>query len=261
MLRPRVIPVLLIKDGLLYKTKKFKTPQYIGDPINSVKIFNEKLVDELIVLDIDASKKNRVINFELINSIASETFMPLTYGGGIHSIEDARKIFALGVEKIALNSYALERPEIITELQKEFGSQSIVVAIDIKKNLFNNYQLYTHSATKKSKLNLLEYIQSLEVLGAGEVLVNLVDHDGMRNGYNIELMKSIAQNTSLPVIALGGARGIEDIQKILHHVSAAAAGSIFVYQGKHDAVLITYFNESEINLLMDNKQQYGDKNA
>lgn len=256
MLRPRIIPVLLIKDGLLYKTKKFKNPQYVGDPINCVKIFNEKQVDELIILDIDASVKNKKIDFELMKDLASETFMPLTYGGGVQSVGDAKKIFSLGVEKIAINTHAIRNPHFITELQKEFGSQSIVIAIDVKKNLFGKYELYSHSGSKKVKKDLISYVESLEKLGAGEILINLINNDGMYCGYDTKLMDLVAKHTSLPVVALGGARDLSDIEEILQSVDAAAAGSMFVFHGKHNAVLITYPKEQEFKNIQQKKDRY-----
>ena len=242
MLSTRVIPVLLLHKQGLVKTIKFKDPGYIGDPLNSIRIFNEKEVDELIFLDIDKSKENKEPNYDLIASFASECFMPVCYGGGIRTIDQMKKIFSIGVEKIALNTIALSDEYLVREAVKTFGSQSIVVSIDIKKNIFGKYKIYNHRLKKTIKKNIHEFIQLLHNIRVGEILINNVDLDGMRTGYNIDLMKMITEQTDIPVIACGGAGSLEDFKEVKQKtgVSAVAAGSFFVYHGKHKAVLISY---------------------
>ncbi len=251
MLKTRVIPVLLLHNKGLVKTVKFKSPKYIGDPINAIKIFNEKEVDELIFLDIDASKAKREPNFDLIEDFASECFMPVCYGGGITTIEQIKKLFAIGIEKVSLNVSALTDENLIKEAVELFGSQSIVVTIDIKKSLFGKYQVYNHSSKKAIKQLYLEYIKNIEKLGAGEILINNVDLEGTQKGYDINLMESIVKSVSIPVIVCGGAGILSDFKKVKDevNVSAVAAGSFFVFQGKHNAVLITYPKYEELEKL------------
>jgi cyclase len=253
MLSTRVIPVLLLHKQGLVKTVKFKKPKYVGDPLNSIKIFNEKEVDELIFLDIDKSKNNKEPDYELITSFASECFMPICYGGGITTIEQMKKIFKIGVEKIALNSSALENESLLREAVSIFGAQSIVVAIDIKKNLLGKYKIYSHNKKKVLKNDIDEYIQLLNNIGVGEIFINNVDLDGAQTGYNIELLKMITKKTDIPVIACGGAGSLEDfkIAKQEAGVSAVAAGSLFVFKGKHKAVLITYPKYNELEKLFN----------
>jgi len=251
MLKTRVIPILLLHNKGLVKTVKFKSPTYIGDPINAIKIFNEKEVDELIFLDIDASKKGNEPDYELIKDFASECFMPVCYGGGITTIEQIKKIFALGVEKVSLNSSVFKNKSLLKEAVEIFGSQSIVVTIDIKKSFFANYQVYNHSNKKVVKEPYLEYIKSIERLGAGEIIINNVDLEGTQTGYDISLMESIVNNVNIPVVACGGAGVLNDFKKIKDeaNVSAVSAGSFFVFQGKHNAVLITYPEYEELEKL------------
>jgi len=251
MLKTRVIPVLLLHNKGLVKSVKFKSPKYVGDPINAIKIFNEKEVDELIFLDIDASKENREPDFTLIEDFASECFMPLCYGGGITHIDQIKKLFTLGIEKVSLNISALNTPKLIVEAVEIFGSQSIVVSIDIKRSLFGKYQIYNHVTKKSLKQNYIEYLKEIEKLGAGEILVNSVDLDGTQLGYNVELLKSIVDSVNIPVIACGGAGKLEDFKEVKEkaNISAVSAGSFFVFQGKHNAVLITYPKYQELEQL------------
>jgi imidazole glycerol-phosphate synthase subunit HisF len=251
MLKIRVIPCLLLHNDGLVKTVKFRKPKYVGDPINAVKIFNDKFVDELIFLDIDASKQKRGPNFNFIADISTECFIPFCYGGGIRNIEDAEKLFSLGVEKISLNATALDRPEVITDLANHFGSQSIVGAMDIKKSLFGRHHVYKGYGRKKSSNEPVEYARELERLGAGEILVSSIDRDGTRSGYDVDIIRDIASSVSIPVIACGGAAQLSDISILKNEteVAAAAAGSIFVFKGKHDAVLINYPNYNELKKL------------
>ena len=251
MLKTRVIPVLLLHNKGLVKTVKFKSPKYIGDPINVIKIFNEKEVDELIFLDIDASKEKRGPNFKIIEDFASECFMPVCYGGGITNIEQVKKLFAIGIEKVSLNISVLTNENLIKEAVEIFGSQSIVVTIDIKKSLFGMYQVYNHSNKTTLKKPYLEYIKSIEVSGAGEILINNVDLEGTQKGYDTSLMESIVRSVSIPIIACGGVGALSDFKKVKDEakVSAVAAGSFFVLQGKHNAVLITYPKYEELEKL------------
>ncbi|MCK5127176.1 MAG: imidazole glycerol phosphate synthase subunit HisF [candidate division Zixibacteria bacterium] len=248
MLKTRIMPCLLVDEGRLVKTVRFKKPNYIGDPINAIKIYNEKEVDELILLDITATKESHQPPFELIEEVASECFMPLAYGGGIKSLDDMKKIYNIGVEKIIINSYVSENPNFIREAADVFGSQSVVVSIDVKKNLFGKYTVRTHGGTKDTKADPVVYASRVQELGAGEIVVNAIDCDGMMNGYDIELMKRITSAVTVPVIALGGAGSVEDIEAVVTDagVSAAAAGSLFVYQGKDLGVLINFPRREEL---------------
>ncbi len=251
MLKTRVIPVLLLHNKGLVKTVKFKLPKYIGDPINAIKIFNEKEVDELIFLDIDASKEKRGPDYKIIEDFATECFMPVCYGGGITTIEQIRKLFTLGIEKVSLNSSVLINEVLIKEAVSIFGSQSIVVTVDIKKSLFGKYQVYNHSLKKIIKKPYLEYIKNIAELGAGEILINNIDLDGTQKGYDINLMKSVVDIVNVPVIACGGVGSLDDFKQVKNeaNVAAVAAGSFFVFQGKHNAVLITYPKYEELEKL------------
>lgn len=255
MLQTRVIPILLLHNKGLVKTVKFKNPKYVGDPLNVIKIFNEKEVDELIFLDIDASKKGMEPDYELIKDFASECFMPVCYGGGITNIEQVKKIFTLGIEKISLNYFALKDDELIKKAIEIYGSQSIVVTIDIKKSLMGKYQIYDHTKKKNLKTLFLDYIKHIEDLGVGEILINNVDLDGTQKGYDIDLLKQVVNNVKIPVIACGGAGKLKDFQsaKKEANVSAVAAGSFFVFHGKHKAVLITYPKYKELEKLFGEK--------
>ena len=248
MKRIRVIPVLLVNNRKLVKTIKFGAETYVGDPINAIKIFNDKEVDELILLDISATKNKQEPNFELIEQAAGECFMPMGYGGGITSIDQIKRILYSGVEKVVINSSILTNPTLISTASESFGSQAIVASIDIKKSLFGGYLAYTNSGTNKVKMGLVEYAKHVEKLGAGEIMLNSIDKDGTYNGYDIEITKKIAENVSIPVIASGGARNIDDFSDavINGHASAVAAGSMFVFTGKHRAVLITYPSQKEL---------------
>jgi len=248
MFGPRIIPCLLLKDDGLVKTTKFKEPQYLGDPINIIKIFNEKEVDELVLLDIEASRKNGRPPFNKLAEIVGECFMPLCYGGGIREIEDIKKIFALGVEKIVINSYAVEEPAFVRKAADLFGSQSIVVSVDVKKNVFGGYNIYIKGGQKKVNLAPVAHCLNMQAMGAGELLVNSIDRDGTMAGYDLSLINEISQAVSIPVIACGGAGAISHFSEAIKEsgASAVAAGSMFVFQGKHRAVLISYPAPQEI---------------
>jgi imidazole glycerol-phosphate synthase subunit HisF len=248
MLRPRITPCLLVQNKGLVKTVKFKDPKYVGDPINAVKIFNEKEVDELIVLDIDASAHNREPDFTLIKNLAAECRMPLCYGGGVTSVEHARKIIGLGAEKVALSSAAINNPAILPEIAKAIGTQSVVVVLDVqKKGLFGRYELVTHNAKKATGKNPIEFAKQIEKLGVGEIVINSVDQDGVMKGYDIDLINSIRQSVNVPITVLGGAGTLKDIETVINKfgVIGAAAGSLFVFKGIYKAVLINYPNRSE----------------
>lgn len=248
MLRTRVIPCLLLKGQGLVKTVKFKDPKYVGDPINAIKIFNDKEVDELILLDITATPENRSPNFKMIEQCAAECFMPMAYGGGVRTLDDVRQILQMGVEKVVLNTIALERPEFVREASMEFGAQAIVVAMEVKKNFFGAHQVMTQRGRQSTKLNPVEYAKQMQSFGAGELFVNAVDLDGTQNGYNASLVGSVVSAVELPVIACGGAGSLEDMRSLVHQtgVAALAAGSLFVLKGAHRAVLITYPTQDEI---------------
>jgi imidazole glycerol-phosphate synthase subunit HisF len=248
MLRSRIIPCLLIHNKGLVKTVKFKEPKYVGDPINAVKIFNEKEVDELIVLDIDATKENRGPNLKMIKNLADECRMPLCYGGGINTVDQAVKIISLGVEKVALSCSALNDIELCQQIGDIIGNQSVVVVIDVKKKkLFGGYDIYTHNGTKKTKWNLFDFIAKLEEIGIGEIVINSIDNDGVMQGYDIPLLESVREKCTMPITVLGGAGSLEDIKKIISKFKTigVAAGSLFVFKGKYRAVLISYPNRQE----------------
>ena len=253
MLLPRVIPCLLLRGSGFYKTVKFKSPVYLGDPINILKIFNEKQVDEIIVLDIGATVSGLGPNFGLLRDFASECFMPLTYGGGIASLEQARDLFHLGLEKICLNTAALTRPELVAEIAKEFGSQSVVISIDVKRKLFGGYEVVTRNGSKSTGRDPVIMAQEMAACGAGEILVNSVDRDGTMSGYDLDLVAAMARAVGLPVIACGGAAGMADFHRAIHEggASAVAGGSFFVFQGKKKGVLISYPRPEEISGLAE----------
>ena len=242
MLGIRVIPCLLWQGGGLVKTTKFRQPNYIGDATNAIRIFNEKEVDELMLLDIEASVKGRRPNLELIRQIASECFMPLSYGGGVASLQDVKDILSLGVEKVCINTKAVQEPSFIKEATTTFGSSTIAVCIDYKKTLLGKNVVTGISGSFKSKYDPVQFASLMEEMGAGELVLNSIDRDGTMTGYDIETIRKIADTVSIPVIALGGAGNINHLFEAIDktHVSAVAAGSMFVYQGKHKAVLINY---------------------
>ena len=242
MLRPRIIPCLLIKDNGLVKSIQFKDHKYVGDPINAVKIFNEKEVDEIIIIDIDATVYNREPDYKLIEALAAECRMPLCYGGGVKTAEQAQKIFALGVEKVSISSEAIINPNLLTEIGNRVGSQSIVVVLDVKKSKTGKYEIWTHNATKNTGKDPVEFAIEVESLGAGEVVINSIDSDGMMKGYDMELVDKIRNAISSPLTVLGGAGSMSDIEKVIekHGVIGVAAGSLFVFKGPYKAVLINY---------------------
>jgi cyclase len=242
MNKTRVIPVLLLRGKGLVKTVKFKEPKYIGDPINSVRIFNEKEVDELVFLDITATPEGRGPDFELLSDIAGEAFMPMAYGGGITSLEHVQRIFSLGFEKVVINTAAYEAPELIRGAVAIYGSQSIVGCVDVRRTFLGRYELCACSSKKKQAVGLKDHVQTLERLGVGEIIVNAMDRDGTQMGYDLNLIREVSSSVSVPVVACGGASGIDDFVAAVHEggASAVAAGSLFVFVGPHRAVLINY---------------------
>ena len=245
--RPRIIPVLLYEDRDLIKTINFKDRTYLGDPVNAVKIFNRKGIDELSVLDIGATRNHREPDFELLKDIASEAFMPLSCGGGITNLDQIHELLAIGYEKVVINSELIRHPELITKAAEAFGSQSIVASIDAKK-IKNGYQCVINDGQELTEKKPAELAKEAERLGAGEIIINSIDQDGMMRGYDIELVRSIADTVKIPVTAIGGAGGIQDLKKVLDegHAHAAAGGSMFVYYGRLKAVLITAPSEKEL---------------
>lgn len=240
--RTRIIPCLLLKNTGLVKTVRFKTPTYLGDPRNVVKIFNDKEADELVLLDITATLEGRGPRFDLIGEIASECFMPLGYGGGIRNVEEVKRLIGIGIEKVIVNSSAVGNPLLIEETAKVIGSQSVVVSIDVRqKFITRRYELCTHSGTKGTGLDPVEFARQMEQAGAGEILLNSIDRDGVMNGYDLDLISRVAQAVRIPVVACGGAATVTDLAQAIHvGASAAAAGSMFVFQGKLKAVLISF---------------------
>ena len=247
MLRPRIIPSLLIQDKGLVKTVNFKNPKYVGDPINAVKIFNEKEVDELAVFDIDATAKGLEPDYSLIERLANQSRMPLCYGGGVKTVEQAQKIFSLGIEKIALSSAVLDNPDLITKIADRVGAQSVIVVLDVKKKLFGGYEVYTHNGKKATGINPFKFAEEAQKLGAGEIIINSIDQDGVMKGYDMNLIEKIREKISLPLTVLGGAGKPEDIKEVIsrHGIIGVAAGSLFVFKGVYKAVLINYPSKEE----------------
>ena len=247
MRRVRVIPVLLLHKGGLVKSLQFKNYKYVGDPINTVKIFNEKEIDEIIILDIDAGRDKRGPNLSQVRELAGEAFIPLAYGGGITKIEEIRELFYLGVEKVILNYSAYDQPELITKAAELVGSQSIVASMDIKKNIFGKYKVYVRNGTVNTKKDPTEYAKQMQDLGAGEIFLNFIDRDGTYQGYDNEYIEKISSSLKVPLIVCGGASGITDLRVAIQHgASAVAAGSLFVFQQPHYAVLISYPSQQEL---------------
>lgn len=243
MLRPRIIPSLLVHRGGLVKTVHFKDPKYVGDPINAVKIFNEKEADELVVFDIDATANGSEPDFKMIANLAVECRMPLCYGGGVKTVEQAKRIIGLGVEKVAISSAAVENPALISATAQEIGNQSVVVVIDCKKDPGSDaYHVWTHNGARSTGLSALDVAKQAEQLGAGEIVINSIDNDGKMKGYDIDFARAVRATIGLPMTVLGGAGSLGDIGKLLSAcgVIGAAAGSLFVFKGPYRAVLINY---------------------
>lgn len=247
MLATRVIPVLLIDNHRLVKTINFNNAKYLGDPVNAVRIFNEKEVDEIVILDITATRQSRRPDFNFIQDVASEAFMPLAYGGGVHRLSDVKELFRLGVEKVVVNSALLTNPHFISEASRIYGTQSIVASIDVKKNIFSKYKLYKHDKKQSTRADFLSHVKKIESLGVGEIFLNSVDRDGTMKGYDTRLISTVSSEVNIPVVACGGAASLEDLRLAVDSgASAVAAGSLFVFSGPHRGVLINYPEYSDI---------------
>jgi len=255
MLRSRLIPCLLLKSGGLVKTTNFKSEKYVGDPVNAVRIFNEKLVDELIVLDIDSSLSKQEPDFSLVEKLAKECRMPFCYGGGIKNVTHAEKIISLGVEKVALSSIAFEEPQVVEKIANRIGKQSVVIVLDVKKKMFEkDYEVFIYNGNISTKKYLLESIKFFENLGVGEILINFIDYDGTKKGYPVDALKKIKEIINVPFTILGGAKSVTEMSSLakIYGPIGLAAGSLFVFKGKYRAVLLNYPNYLEkINLLYE----------
>lgn len=248
MLHPRIIPCLLVRDRGLVKTFSFGDSKYVGDPINAVKIFNEKEVDELMVLDIDATTEKCEPDYKMIENLAAECRMPLCYGGGVKTAEQASRIFGLGVEKVALSSAAINQPELVSEISSQAGSQSVVVVLDVKKKgLFGKYEVRTHNGKKGTGNDPAELAKTFQDLGAGEIVVNSIDNDGTMEGYDLKLIDRVRSAITVPMTVIGGAGSLDNISELIkkHPLIGAAAGSLFVFKGPYKAVLINYPNRAD----------------
>lgn len=258
MLRPRIIPCLLIHNGGLVKTKQFGEPKYVGDPLNAVKIFNEKSVDELIVLDIDATALQRAPDIDLIRKLAFECRMPFCYGGGVTTVQQAKEIIRAGAEKVAISAAAIDTPDLLRHMGDVVGKQSVIVVLDIreKRSFFgaSTYSVYTRNGKVAAKRSLEEILQQLQEIGVGEIVINSIDRDGMMGGYDLKLATFVRERTDVPLTVLGGAGSLDDIKCLTSQfgVIGAAAGSLFVFKGKYRAVLINYPNKSDKKLLYSN---------
>lgn len=258
MLKTRVIPILLLQNGGLVKGEKFKKHKYVGDPINAVRIFNEKEVDELAFIDISATAEGREPDYALIEDVATEAFMPIAYGGGITHESQVQRLFRSGIEKVIINSAFHQDPELIKRCSNIAGSQSIAVSIDVKKNILGRYEVLTHNGNKKTGVDPVTYALQAEAMGAGELVVTAIDREGTNKGFDIDLIATITDAVNIPVVAQGGASSLNDFKKVVNeaHASAVAAGNFFTFHGKHKAVLLTYpaysgleqlFNDRDLN--------------
>lgn len=248
MFRPRIIPVLLLKNLALVKSIKFKEHRYIGDPINAVKIFNELKADELTLLDIEASRNKRLISLDFVKNVGEEAFMPFSVGGGIKSIADIKAVINAGAERVVINTHAALNPDFVKEASDTFGSSTIVVCIDVKKKLFKGQRVWILSGNKSTKYAPVEFAKLMEENGAGELIIQSIEKDGTMEGYDIELIKSISTSVGIPVVALGGAGKQEDLINAYRNgrANALASGSLFVYQSKKRGVLINYPEKNEL---------------
>ena len=250
---PRVIPCLLIDNRRLVKSVKFGKTKYVGDPVNAVRIFNDKEVDEIVILDIAAARTRARPDFDFIHQLASECFMPMAYGGAVSSVEDAQRLFAIGVEKVCINTAAMRDPRLLAAAADRFGGQSIVASIDVKRNLFSGYSIRCSGGRSKVQSKLSSIVACVERLGVGEIFINSIDRDGMMSGYDIDLLRAVTARATVPVIACGGAGKLSDLRDAiaLGGASAVAAGSLFVFSGPHRAVLITYPERAKLLEVFD----------
>jgi cyclase len=249
MFRPRIIPVLLLKDGALFKSVRFKKHKYIGDPINAVRIFNNLRADELVFLDIESSKRNSLISLDFVRNVGEEAQMPFAVGGGIKSIADIKNVISAGAEKVIIGTYAAQNPDFIREASETFGSSSIVVCIDVKKKLFGGERVYIYGGSRSTVYAPVEFAGLMEEKGAGEIIIQSIDRDGTMDGYDLELIKSVSTAVSVPVVALGGAGELEDLKRAYGEglANGLASGSLFVYQSTNRGVLINYPEKNEIS--------------
>jgi len=255
MLKTRVFPCLLLRGAGLVKTVHFKNPTYVGDPINAVRIFNTKEVDELVLLDITATEEKRRPNFSLIAKIANECMMPMTVGGGIKTLEDVKELLAIGVEKVVINTMAMKNPDFIEELANTIGSQAVVVSIDAKKKIIQGYEVMVRGGKKSTGINPVDFARQMEERGAGEIFLNSIDQDGTMFGYDIPLVKKVSEAIRIPLIACGGCGKVEDFNRAVCEggASAVAAGSFFVFHGPRRAVLINFPTRSELEFALNEK--------
>jgi imidazole glycerol-phosphate synthase subunit HisF len=250
VIRPRIIPVLLVSNGGLVKTVRFGRRRYVGDPINAVRIFNEKEVDELVLLDIDATAERREPHFAAVEEVLSEAFMPVGYGGGVTSLQHIERLFKLGVEKVVMNSVLAEHPQLLNEAAQAFGSQSIVASMDVKRDLLGRRRAYTHGGRHRLPTDPLDQLRRWEELGAGEIIVNSIDRDGTRQGMDLEFIREASDVVDVPVVAVGGAGQTSHLLDALHAgASGVGAGSLFIFHGVHQAVLISYIDRADFRLL------------
>lgn len=256
MFRPRIIPVLLLKGKGLVKTVRFKDPRYIGDPINAVHIFNDLEADELVFLDILASRENRCVSLDLVRQIGDEAFMPFAVGGGITSLDQMESLFKAGAEKAVINTGAVNNSGLIEDATKYFGSQSIIVSIDVKQTLFKRQKVFVKGGREKTRLDPVDWAGRAAGLGAGEIMINSMDRDGMMAGYDLDLIRKVSDAVAVPVIACGGAGSLEDFRQGFDQgrAHALAAGSLFVYHGARKAVLVNYPPKTDISKLFDNRE-------
>jgi cyclase len=251
VLKTRVIPTLLLRGAGLVKTTRFGDPKYVGDPVNAIRIFNDKEVDELMLLDINATRENREPPFSIIEEVASECFMPLAYGGGIRTVEHVRRILKLGVEKVVFNSAAWRAPEVVTEASRRFGAQAIVASIDVRRKVFGRYEVFVDNGKTGTGVEPVEYAKRMEAAGAGEILLGSIDRDGLMQGYDVELISRVSRAVGVPVIASGGAGSVADFKAaVAGGADAVAAGAMFVFHGPHRAVLITYPERGQLESVL-----------
>lgn len=253
MLRPRLIPCLLVREHGLVKTVRFGSAKYVGDPINAVRIFNEKEVDELMVLDIDATGAGRAPDYQLIEHLAAECRMPLCYGGGIKTVEQAKRIVGLGVEKVAVSSAAVENPSLLEGIAGTVGSQSVVAVLDVRETAARGaYEVFTHNGSRRTGKGPAELAAECQRWGAGEIVVNSIDRDGAMQGYDLRLAALVRRAVGVPTTVLGGAGSLAHVAELIGAlgVVGAAAGSLFVFKGKYRAVLINYPNAAEKDELL-----------
>jgi cyclase len=252
VLATRVIPILLLREEGLVKSTAFRHPKYVGDPINAIRIFNDKEVDELILLDITASAEGKGPAFDTIADIAGECFMPLAYGGGISTVDQMRRILNIGLEKVVINSAAIGDPHLIQAGAREFGSQAIVASIDVKKRTFGRYEVYSHGGTKATGLDPVQWAKQAQEMGAGEIMLTAIDRDGTMRGYDLELTAKVSSQLSIPLITNGGAGSVADFGRAVKEggADAVAAGAMFVFHGPHRAVLITYPSRADLKKVL-----------